>query len=70
MTHKPKKHPQTATELKLRLSEEVRKKIIEDLPSMIGKEVEIEISHYLGSSLGKLICEVKTWEYGQKTRAL
>lgn len=68
MTKKPKKHPLTVTELTLRLSEEARNKIIEDLPNMIGKEVEIEISHYLGGSLGKLICEVKSWEYGQKTQ--
>jgi len=33
-----------------------------------NKEVEIEISHYLGGNLGKLICEVKTWEYDQKTQ--
>lgn len=57
--------PTTMTELKMRLSQEERDKLIFWLTTeqeIVGKEIRVGLSQWNAGQLGTFICEIKRWE--------
>ena len=58
------KAPLTATELRMRLEQDIRRELFKWLidGDILGKEIDVRIDHFYGGGLGKLICRVERWE--------
>jgi hypothetical protein len=60
---KLKKVPQSATEIRYLLDQQIRKDLFDWMQTgqMIGKTVTIKIDHFNAGNLGAFECEVKKW---------
>ena len=59
------KIPTTATEIVMRISQETRDELLKWLNNggLVGREIELNISHWNGGELGTVKAEIKSWKY-------
>lgn len=55
----------TATEIQFRLHLETKKKLLDwfrNEDNIIGKQIELSVTHFEGGELGTVTCEIKGWK--------